>query len=151
MMNFFANNKRVINTSSEDETLTAASEFAAKVKFGSVIALQGNLGAGKTVFARGFARGLGINEVVCSPTFNIIREYRCNNGKWLYHMDLYRINDSDSALAFGIDEYLGKPDSISLVEWPERILEILPSGIIKVTLERKSDESREISFEGEFG
>jgi len=91
-------------TNSEKSTQDLASDLAKTIEFGSLIALVGNLGVGKTVFVRGFARGLGISDIICSPTFSIIREYPCKDSKWMYHMDLYRIDNSASALDFGIQE-----------------------------------------------
>lgn len=133
-------------TDSEKNTQDLASNFAKNIELGSMIALVGNLGAGKTVFVRGFARGLGITDIICSPTFSIIREYPCKNSKWMYHMDLYRINDSATALDFGIQEYISRPDAITLIEWPERIYDILPKEIIQVEIKRISDTKREITI-----
>lgn len=133
-------------TNSEESTEQVAFEIAQEMQFGSLIALVGNLGVGKTVFARGFAKGLGIKDIVCSPTFNIVREYPCIDLKWFYHMDLYRINDSEAALAFGIEEYISNPDAITLIEWPERILDILPANMISVEIKRLNDTDREITI-----
>ena len=138
------NNIEKCFTSSERATEQIAFNFAQRTEFGSMIALIGNLGAGKTVFARGFARGLGITDIVCSPTFNIVREYPCKDSKWLYHMDLYRINGSEAALAFGIDEYINNSKAITLIEWPERISDILPVDMISVEIKRLNDTEREI-------
>lgn len=133
-------------TNSEQSTEQVAFEIAQKMQFGSLIALIGNLGVGKTVFARGFAKGLGITDIVCSPTFNIVREYQCKSLKWLYHMDLYRINDSEAALAFGIEEYINNSDAITLIEWSERISDILPADMISVEIKRLNDTDREITI-----
>ena len=92
---------------------------------GMVVALEGDLGAGKTVLSRGVARGLGITEAVTSPTFTIVQEYARPAGGYLFHLDMYRISDDEAALAFGIEEYLFAPDGIALVEWPERIAGLL--------------------------
>ena len=77
---------------------------------GKTILLFGNLGAGKTVFSRGFARGLGITEPVSSPTYTIVQEYDIPSGGRLYHLDLYRISGVESALAFGVDEFIEEID-----------------------------------------
>lgn len=127
---------------SAEETEAFAAKLAQALPPSTVIALDGNLGAGKTVFARGFARGLGITEPVSSPTYTIIQEYPLSGGGYLYHMDLYRISDSVSALGFGIDEFLNADDSYSLVEWPERIADILPPGAIFLKITRVSDTER---------
>ncbi len=125
-------NKRVSH--SEQDTENFAAETAAAHPHGAVIAVFGDLGAGKTVFARGFARALGITEPVSSPTYTIIQEYPRPQGGWFYHLDLYRIPDSASALAFGVDEYLKGDGSYSLIEWPERIIDILPADTLHITI-----------------
>ena len=91
---------KTFETCSPEETETLAAQIAAEIRPGTILLLRGDLGAGKTAFARGFARGLGITDPVSSPTFTIVQEYVCPDGRMLYHMDLYRINDSDAALAF---------------------------------------------------
>jgi len=93
------------------------------LRFGEVVALAGDLGAGKTVLSRGVARGLGIAEAVTSPTFTVVQEYRlpAREGKFLFHLDMYRIDGESAALAFGIEDFLFVPEAVTLVEWPERI------------------------------
>lgn len=136
----------MIKTYSTEETENAASELAKKTAPGSVIALHGNLGAGKTVFARGFARGLGVTQPVSSPTFTVIQEYELNDGNWLCHLDLYRIENSASALVFGVDEYLEDDSAILLVEWAERISDILPEKTIHIKIDRIDENSRKITI-----
>ncbi len=120
-------------SNSADDTEAFAAAMARSLPKGTVIALHGDLGAGKTVFARGFARGLGIHEPVSSPTFTLVQEYPFSDGI-LYHLDLYRINDSAAALAFGVDEFLYDQSAFTLVEWPERIADILPPKTIHLKL-----------------
>lgn len=93
-------------------------------------------------------RGLGITEPVSSPTYTIIQEYPLPGGGMLYHLDLYRIAGSASALAFGVDEFLDDPDSLALIEWPERIADIIPGDAIQVRIRHISDTEREISVTG---
>ena len=139
--------KQEYYTHSADETRKLASEIAAETPNGTVFALDGNLGAGKTVFASGFADGLGITEPVSSPTFTIVQEYPYTKGMF-FHLDLYRIDNPDAALAFGIDEFLYASDAISLVEWPERIDGLFPPGTVRVTIERtEQEETRKITVE----
>ena len=139
--------KQVYYTNSAEETLELAAKIAAETPNGTVLALDGNLGAGKTVFASGFARGLGITEPVSSPTFTIVQEYPRANGMF-FHLDLYRIVEPEAALAFGIDEFLYASDAISLVEWPERIEGLFPPGTIRVAIERTDrEETRKITIE----
>ena len=135
---------------SEEETAQFAAGIAKFAKPGTLFALHGSLGAGKSVFSRGFARGLGITEAIPSPTFTIVQEYKVNSEKQeikrLYHMDLYRIPDTNNALAFGIDEYLDDSDAIKLIEWPERIEDILPSDTVHITISHLGEEAREIEY-----
>ena len=114
-----------IKSNSEQETEEFAAQLARELKPGCVIALHGNLGAGKTVFSRGFARGLNIIEPVSSPTYTIIQEYPLDGGNWFFHLDLYRIDTPQAALAFGADEYLETPEAYTIIEWPERIETLL--------------------------
>ena len=132
-------------SSSEAETEAIGAALAQKLAQGSIVLLCGDLGAGKTVFSRGFARGLGITEPVSSPTYTIVQEYESPNGGRLYHMDLYRISDEHAALGFGVDEFLNEPGAISLVEWPERIRGLLPDTAIRVELRHRSEHEREIN------
>lgn len=140
-------NTEKIISASYTETEEAGFKLAQTLEFGSVVLLFGNLGAGKTVFSRGFARGLGITEPVSSPTYTIVQEYDIPGGGRLYHLDLYRISGVESALAFGVDEFLDDSRAISLIEWPMRIDGILPDNCIKVTLTHLDDEKREITIE----
>ncbi|MEI8248351.1 MAG: tRNA (adenosine(37)-N6)-threonylcarbamoyltransferase complex ATPase subunit type 1 TsaE [Lentisphaerota bacterium] len=134
-----------IESRSEQETEDFAAAMAETLPPGTVIALHGDLGAGKTVFSRGFARGLGISEPVSSPTYTIIQEYPLDRGGWFFHLDLYRIENSASALAFGVNEYLDEPAAYTMIEWPERIADILPAHTIHVHLHHRGDTLREIA------
>ena len=140
-------NKTVFISRSEAETEAFAEKMAKELPPGSVLTLDGDLGAGKTVFSRGFARGLGITEPVSSPTYTIIQEYPLEKGGMLFHLDLYRIANSASALAFGVDEFIDDPECYALIEWPERISDILPPGRISVCIRHLSDTEREITSE----
>ncbi len=140
--------ERELLSRSEEETEAFAAQLARELPRGTVLALDGNLGAGKTVFSRGFARGLGITEPVSSPTYTIIQEYALPGGGRLYHLDLYRISNSASALAFGVDEFLDDPESVALVEWPERIADILPPGTLRVEIAHLAENERRITVRG---
>ena len=115
-----------------------------------VVLLYGDLGAGKTVFARGFARGLGIDEPIPSPTFPIVQSYvgDCT----FHHLDLYRLGGEEDVLAFGADEYLNEPGAIALVEWPQR-LGTLTDGmqVVKVELAAPDRDRRIVRFTSEDG
>lgn len=129
---------------SESETEAVGAALASELGPGTVVLLYGDLGAGKTVFSRGFARGLGIAEPVSSPTYTIVQEYETGSGNRLYHMDLYRIGDEHAALGFGVDEFLSDPDAISLVEWPERIAGLLPDTAVRIELVHRAENERGI-------
>ncbi len=127
-----------------EETITLAKKIGQKVDTSFVILLEGDLGAGKTTFTKGLAEGLGIKQLVKSPTFTIIREY--TSGRLpLYHMDVYRLEEASSD-ELGFDEYfLG--DGVCVVEWAHFISESLPSEYLKITISRISDDERNLEFE----
>lgn len=131
-------------TYSPEETEALAARIASETKPGTIILLRGDLGAGKTAFTRGFARGLGITDPVSSPTFTIVQEYPFADGRMLYHMDLYRINDSDAALAFGIDDFLFAGNAVSLIEWPERAEELYPPDALNIEIAHTDGENHRI-------
>lgn len=138
--------KQVVITHSEEETEAEGFRLAQTLSAGDTVLLRGNLGAGKTVFSRGFARGLGITEPVSSPTYTIVQEYELPQSGRLYHLDLYRISDVNAALAFGVDEFLDDPRGIALVEWPDRISGILPEHAVCIEIEHLSDTERRITI-----
>ena len=117
----------------ESETVALASEFAASLKPGDVVALRGELGAGKSVFCRAVMRALGVtDEALPSPTFSIIQEYEAN-GCRVAHMDWYRLDAVDEIEMLGGREYFQAP-WICLIEWPERAMELLGDAVIRVTM-----------------
>ena len=128
----------------ERQTEQIAERLAKTLGGTEVIAMFGGLGAGKTAFTRGLARGLGIEDGVSSPTFALVHEYegRC----MLYHFDMYRINTYDDLYSTGFYDYEGS--GIMAVEWSENIEPFLPDKRINVTIERISDNEREITIEG---
>jgi tRNA threonylcarbamoyladenosine biosynthesis protein TsaE len=130
-------------SSSPEETERLAARLARELSPGSVVALRGPLGAGKTVFVRGLCRALGIDpRTVSSPTFTIINEY---GGTFpLYHIDLYRIETPAEAADLGLDEYFDRPGIVAL-EWPERAESLLPPDTVNVVFRRLDDRSRAIS------
>ncbi|MBQ9754578.1 MAG: tRNA (adenosine(37)-N6)-threonylcarbamoyltransferase complex ATPase subunit type 1 TsaE [Lentisphaeria bacterium] len=138
------NTEKTVYSRSEEETEKIASEIAAALSPGDTVLLRGNLGAGKTVFSRGFARGLGCEDTLSSPTYTIVQEYQLPSGARLYHMDLYRIADAASALGFGVDEFIDDPKAYKLIEWPERIESLLPEKCLTVEITHKGDEERSL-------
>lgn len=131
---------------SPEATMALGEELGRLLKGGEVICLTGDLGAGKTHFAKGVARGLGITELVTSPTFTLINEY---SGRLpLYHVDVYRLGGPDEAYDLGLEEYL-YGDGVTLVEWPGRVEELLPADrlVIEITRADGEDENiRDIKF-----
>ena len=137
-------------TFSEEETMNIARELGRKAAPGEVYALSGDLGAGKTVFAKGFAKGLGIEEHISSPTFTIMQIY--DEGRLpLYHFDVYRIADPEEMEEIGYGEYF-YGDGVCLVEWAELVDEIMPPATRRIRIERdleKGFSCRRITFDWE--
>ncbi|MBR3779883.1 MAG: tRNA (adenosine(37)-N6)-threonylcarbamoyltransferase complex ATPase subunit type 1 TsaE [Clostridia bacterium] len=131
-------------TYSSVQTEDIGSSLAKSVKYGSVIAMFGDLGAGKTAFTRGFAKGMDINCDVSSPTFALVNEYR-GNGKTLYHFDMYRITGWDDLYSTGYFDYLDTGATL-IIEWSENIEAILPEDCIRVTI-TKTDNPDERNIE----
>ncbi len=134
-----------ISSSSPDATFLLARKIGSRASAGEVFTLEGGLSAGKTLFARGFAQGMGIGESVTSPTFPIIQEY--DGEPPLYHMDLYRLGGSEEFIDIGGEELLFDR-GICLIEWPDRAEELLPASRIRVHLEITGEMERLIRFRG---
>ena len=147
-MNKIKLENQTVTTCSYEETEAFGKALAESLPSGSVVAMYGTLGAGKTVMARGFAKGLGIEEAVSSPTYTIVQEYDIpGTANRFYHLDLYRIADEHAALGFGVDEFLSDTEAWTLLEWPIRIKGILPPEIINLSIEKLNDEERRITLE----
>ena len=115
-----------------EDTQRYGRELAERLGPGSVIALVGDLGTGKTTLSKAVAKGLGVAEELSSPTFNVVKEYRSGRLP-LYHFDVYRVNDPDELFELGFDEYLhGK--GVCLIEWADLIEDILPADRIDIKL-----------------
>ena len=131
-------------TRSEQETQALGKRFGEEARAGEVYALTGDLGAGKTVFARGFAEGLGVSTRITSPSFTLLQLHE--DGRLpLYHFDLYRIETVDEAIDIGCEEYFHGA-GVSLVEWAERAEELLPADTIhiRITRDPAEDDMRSI-------
>ena len=129
----------IITTQQEEETKQFAEKLAERLQPNDVLTLEGDLGAGKTTFTKGLAKGLGIKRVVNSPTFTIIKEYA---GRLpLYHMDVYRLEESDEDLGF--DEYF-EGEGVTVVEWAQFISDQLPNDYLSMTIKRVDETKREI-------
>jgi tRNA threonylcarbamoyladenosine biosynthesis protein TsaE len=132
-------NQFEIITTSTEETGQFAEKLAAHLKPGAVLTLEGDLGAGKTTFTKGLAKGLGVTKTVNSPTFTIIKEYK---GRLpLYHMDVYRLDDSFEDLGF--DEYF-EGEGVTVVEWAHLIQDQLPEELLSLSIYREGDSTRRI-------
>ncbi len=130
---------------SAQETENIAYEFSGTLKGTEVIAMFGDLGAGKTAFTRGLAKGLGAGDVVSSPTFALVNEYE---GKFpIYHFDMYRITSYDDLYSTGFFDY--ENNGIMVIEWSENVEDFLPEDLIRITLTYLSENEREIIIEGE--
>ncbi len=132
-------------TNSPAETEEIGVSLGKIIKPGTIIAYRGDLGAGKTAFTRGLARGIGSTELVTSPTYTIVNEYlggRCP----LFHFDMYRLASSDDLWDIGWEDYLDR-NGICAVEWSENVEDALEEPII-ITIEKLGEESRRITIEG---
>ncbi|NRD77619.1 tRNA (adenosine(37)-N6)-threonylcarbamoyltransferase complex ATPase subunit type 1 TsaE [Bacillus sp. BRMEA1] len=128
-------------TQSSEETSQFAQKLAAHLRPGDVLALEGDLGAGKTTFTKGLAKGLDIKKTVNSPTFTIIKEYQ---GRMpLYHMDVYRLEDAYEDLGF--EEYF-EGEGVTVVEWAHLIEEQLPSERLTIYLHHEEQDQRKITL-----
>ena len=133
-------------TNSPEETEKIGAALAEKMEPGTVIAYRGDLGAGKTAFTRGLARGLGYAEPVTSPTYTIVNEYL--GGRLpLFHFDMYRLHSADDLWDIGWEDYLDR-GGVCAVEWSENVTEAL-EGAITVSIEKLDDTTRRITIEAE--
>ncbi len=139
---------KVIDSYSTEDTFRLGSEIGQAAKPGDVYTLIGDLGVGKTVFTQGLAKGLGIDDVVNSPTFTIVQVYE--DGRLpFYHFDVYRIGDSEEMYEIGYEEYV-YGDGVSLIEWANIIDDILPSHYTNILIEKdleKGFDYRRITVE----
>ena len=133
----------ITNSPAETEAIGAA--LGKIIKAGTVIAYRGDLGAGKTAFTRGLARGLGCTELVTSPTYTIVNEYL--GGRLpLFHFDMYRLRSSDDLWDIGWEDYLER-HGVCAVEWSENVRDAMEDAI-SVTIEKLGEDSRRITIEG---
>ncbi|MBI4812320.1 tRNA (adenosine(37)-N6)-threonylcarbamoyltransferase complex ATPase subunit type 1 TsaE [Candidatus Falkowbacteria bacterium] len=150
---------KLITTSSK-QTFNLAKKFSKKLKGGEIIGLIGELGAGKTVFVKGLAAGLGIKKNITSPTFMLMKIYSVkyripmksglfqgvNKIKNLIHVDAYRLRSAKDLTAIGVKEYFNRPDTIMVIEWANRIKKILPKKTIFVNIKNLENSKRLIKI-----
>jgi tRNA threonylcarbamoyladenosine biosynthesis protein TsaE len=148
-------------TNSEKETFAFAKSFAKKLKGGEILGLVGDLGAGKTAFTKGIAAGMGIKKNITSPTFVLMKIYNINsklsalggsasggknqNSK-LIHIDAYRLKSRKDLTAIGAEEYFNRPDTITVIEWANKIKKILPKKAKFVIIKNTGGDKRSIKL-----
>lgn len=137
-----------ITSDSPAQTHEFAKAFGRTLKKGDCVALLGNMGAGKTTFTRGLCEGLGLPDVVSSPTFALVNEYHADGCISVYHFDMYRVTSPEALESTGFWDY-PLSDGIFVIEWAENILDCLPRGCIRVTLSGSGEEPRTITVERE--
>lgn len=144
------------HTKNEEETKNIGKKFATELKGGEILCLYGDLGAGKTTFVKGLAEGYGIKEHITSPTFTLMNIYKISTSvlnlpsviKNLIHIDTYRLKNQDELIEIGAEDYIGKDDTISIIEWPEKIEELIKDKItIKININHLQKDEREIIVE----
>ncbi len=133
-------------TKSAKETGSFAKGIAAKLKGGEVLCLIGDLGAGKTAFTKGLAAGLGVKNIITSPTFVLMKVYGAKNGKisTLCHIDAYRLSDGQALMEIGADDYFNDNKCVTVIEWADRVKGIWPKGAIEVSFKILEGDKREI-------
>ena len=138
---------KTIQITSLDTIHEAAKEFIANMDDRTVFAFHGKMGAGKTTFIKALCEELGVEDVINSPTFAIINEYRSETtGELIYHFDFYRINKLSEAEDIGTEDYFYS-GALCFIEWPELIEDVLPGDAVKVYIDELEDGSRKIHFE----
>ncbi len=141
-------------TNSSEETEQFGIEISTKLKGGNIVLLSGNLGAGKTALVKGIAKGFGIKNTITSPTFTLMNIYDVRNTKTtktrkMVHIDTYRLKDEQELIEIGAEDYIGKPTTICLIEWPDKIEGLLqkfdPKNFISIEIKQlENSNEREI-------
>ena len=139
----------LIETTSQEQTISIAKKLAATLHGGDIILLHGDLGSGKTTFVKGLAEAFGIKENITSPTFTLMNIYKIESKKYkvksLVHVDTYRLKDEDELLEIGIEDYIGDKNTVTIIEWPEKIESLLQNKKVKnVRFEHMSENERRI-------
>lgn len=138
----------LLETESTAETQAVAAQLARRLRGGDVVALIGDLGAGKTAFTQGLAAGLGITAPVTSPTFVLINRYRAADGRVLQHADCYRLADASAEMwDIGLTDLMAG-DEIVVIEWADRIADLLPAERLEITFAYLTENRRRLTFVG---
>jgi tRNA threonylcarbamoyladenosine biosynthesis protein TsaE len=136
-------NSQFFLSKSKNSTYKFGYEFASKLKTPSIVSFNGELGVGKSILIRGILNGLGVKEIIPSPTFTIVNEYRLSYP--IYHFDLYRINKPFELYEIGFEEYIYS-NGISLIEWGDKAEELLPKNCIRIDIKIEEKNKRRISI-----
>ena len=129
-----------------DNIREAAKQFIANIGDSTVFAFYGNMGAGKTTFVKAVCEELGVDDVITSPTFSIVNEYRSEQtGELIYHFDFYRVKKIEEVYDMGFDDYFYS-GALCFIEWPELCEEVLPDDTVKVSINEEPDGSRTITL-----
>lgn len=133
---------------SPEETMALAKKLALSLKGGEIIGLIGDLGAGKTVFTKGLALGLGIKKAITSPTFVLMKIYPVRKGriKKFIHLDAYRLKSSKEMSALAMEDYFGRPDTVTVIEWAGKIKKVLPPTCLFIFFSSPQEEARTLEF-----
>ena len=134
--------QKILMIKNEEDTKKTGIEIGRRVKAGTVIALSGDLGTGKTALTKAVAEGLGVKEVITSPTFNIVKQYETGRLP-LYHFDVYRIGDVDEMYELGYEEFFFG-SGVSIVEWADLIEDIIPEDAVRIEIEYGEKEGERI-------
>jgi tRNA threonylcarbamoyladenosine biosynthesis protein TsaE len=132
-----------MNTNYTEQQLTQVAADIIQNSSGKTLLFYGSMGVGKTTLIKEIAKQLEIEDVVCSPTFSIVNEYHSAQGDKLYHFDFYRIENEEEAMDIGLEDYLYN-DDWCLIEWPEKVKNLLPLNAVEIYLTKNEDESRNI-------
>ena len=137
-----------IITKSEKETYNFAREFAMQLAGGETICMVGDLGSGKTAFSKGLASGLGVDKIITSPTFVLMKNYEAKNGSIdkFAHIDAYRLSDANDLEAIGATDYINDDNCITAIEWADRVRDIWPKDCIEIDLKHLDGDQREINI-----
>lgn len=135
-------------TNSPEETHALAVRLGRSLRKGTCVAFFGGLGAGKTTFTRGLAEGIGLPDLVSSPTFALVNEYHADGCMSVYHFDMYRVTNADALETTGFWDY-PLEDAVFVIEWAENILDELPRPFVGITIEGSGDQPRRIRIEGD--
>ena len=140
-----------MKTTSTEETIDAGRNIAANLNGGDIVLLQGDLGAGKTTLTKGILSYFGVDEhLVVSPTFTLMQEYSIGNQKSeirnLVHIDTYRMEDENELVEIGIEDHLADPETVVIIEWPEKLHELLrEKDVMTISIEHTSESERTIN------